>query len=281
MFSKLVNIYLDSWGLKKDDNIFIEPITDSHWGHMGFDTLRYEQTVNRIADNDDRFTIFLGDQIDAINIYDKRFNFDSVTEHDIDNQTMGWQKDTQPIFDVHTEMKEGTYPETINEKCFGLLHGNHEYKVKQITRPYIENRFCEPNNIDFLGARAHIGVRIFTNKKSKEPLHEWSIAAMHGSGGGTPENMFKEMKKNWNADIYICGHLHQKMAKEELVYDFDWEQGKSFARPIYLVNGGTFQNTLTNEYDGYMDRKNGIVSTGIGTQTIALNAYLGKVNLHG
>jgi hypothetical protein len=30
-----------------------------------------------------------------------------------------------------------------------------------------------------------------------------------------------------------------------------------------------------------MDRKNGIVATGIGTQTLELNAWENKVNLHG
>jgi len=52
--------------------------------------------------------------------------------------------------------------------------------------------------------------------KKNEPLAEWSIALMHGSGGGTPENMFREMKKNWNADIYVCGHLHQKIVKRRV-----------------------------------------------------------------
>ena len=284
MFSKIVVIILSDWGLKKTDSIFLEVLSDIHWGHRGFDSFKYKQAVDRIAKNNNRFTLFLGDQIDAINIYDKRFNPDSIVEHDIDNQTMGWQKASQPLFDIQEEMKEGSYPKCINEKVWGLEHGNHEYNVKQITRPYIENRFCSPNNIDFLGARAQIGVRVFENRKTfkkDEVLSEWSIALMHGSGGGTPENMFREMKKNWNADIYVCGHLHQKMSKEELVYDFDWETGKSYARPIYLVNAGTFQNTLTNEYDGYMDRKNGIVATGIGTQTLEFNAYENKVNLHG
>jgi len=37
--------------------------------------------------------------------------------------------------------------------------------------------------------------RIEKHFKKDEPLAEWSIALMHGSGGGTPENMFREMKK--------------------------------------------------------------------------------------
>ena len=94
-----------------------------------------------------------------------------------------------------------------------------------------------------------------------------------GRNGWTPTSTLDNIKSNVNPKM--------KMSKEELVYDFDWETGKSYARPIYLVNAGTFQNTLTNEYDGYMDRKNGIVATGIGTQTLEFNAYENKVNLHG
>ena len=52
-----------------------------------------------------------------------------------------------------------------------------------------------------------IGLRVMWKN---EILHEWSLAIMHGSGGGTVENMFKGMKQNWEADAYFCSHLHQK-----------------------------------------------------------------------
>jgi hypothetical protein len=37
---------------------------------------------------------------------------------------------------------------------------------------------------------------------------------------------------------------------------------------------------LTNEYDGYMDRKNGITGTGIGTATLSFDAYNSKITGH-
>ena len=277
MFSKRITIDLKKLGLRKDDLIHLEGLFDEHIGHRGTDLNMIKKAVKRISEEPNRFTVFGGDQLDAINIYDKRFNPDSVTERDIDNQRKLWQELHQDLFDIQQDKKGGVYPKTFNEKVFGLLHGNHEYKVRELTRPYIENHFCLPNDIDFLGSRAHIGLQVV---HGKDILSEWSIAIMHGSGGGAPENMFRDMKKNWNADVYLCGHLHQKRYQSEVVYDFDWDEGKSYGREIHLANGGTFQNTLTNEYDGYMDRKNGITGTGIGTATLSFDAYNSKITGH-
>ena len=105
----------------KTDSIFLEVLSDIHWGHRGFDASRYEQAVNRIAKNKNRFTLFLGDQIDAINIYDKRFNPDTVVEHDIDNQTMGFNKASQPLFNIQEKMKEGSYPNCMNMETMNIM----------------------------------------------------------------------------------------------------------------------------------------------------------------
>lgn len=279
MFSKIVELDLFLLGLKKDTLILLEGFFDEHIGHMGTDMERLARAVKRVVKDKNRFTIFGGDQIDAINIYDKRFNTDSVDPelYEIDNQRKKWQEIHQKLFDLQNEMKRGSYPHTVNELCWGLLHGNHEYKIRELNRAYIENHFCKPNGIDFMGSRAHIGLRVTWKGKI---LAEWSIAVMHGSGGGQPESMFRDMKKNWNADVYICGHLHQKRYQPEEVYDFDWDTGKSYAREIHLVNGGSFQNALTNEYDGYMDRKNGITGTGTGTVSLEFDPYSGKIAGH-
>ena len=158
-----------------------------------------------------------------------------------------------------------------------FLHGNHEYKIRELTRAYLEQHYCKPYNVDFLGAKAICGLRV---KYKKKVLAEWSIASMHGSGGGQPENMFRDMKKNQNADVYLCGHLHQKRYQPEIVLDFDWSTGRPYFRDIHLVNGGTFQNALTLGHDGYMDRKNGFTPTNIGTVTLEFNASEGKITGH-
>ena len=117
MFSKKVTIELNN----RDDMIHLEPLSDIHIGHAGFDEELYKDRVQSIADDPDRYTLFLGDQIDAITTFDKRFNPDMSKEHDIDNQRLKWDKLTQPLIDEHSISE--------NEKIWGLLHGNHEYKI--------------------------------------------------------------------------------------------------------------------------------------------------------
>ena len=62
MFSKKVTIELQ----KKDDIIHLEPLSDIHVGHIGFDKDLYKNRINAIAKEDNRYTLFLGDQLDAI-----------------------------------------------------------------------------------------------------------------------------------------------------------------------------------------------------------------------
>lgn len=270
MFSKKVTITLD----KKDDDIHLEPLSDIHIGHAGFDKKLYKSRIKAITNDPNRYTLFLGDQIDAITTFDKRFNPDMSIEHDIDNQRLIWEQLTYPLIEKHIE---GRTSKKRNEKIWGLLHGNHEYKIPTITRSYLENHFTTPNKISFLGSRAMIGLEI---KHKSTVLMQLTILAIHGSGGGKPETMFEQMKKNVYADIFLCGHLHQKRYVPQVANDFDFEEGKRWERDIHLVNGGTFCHTLVDNADGYMDRKNEVVYSRPGTATLSINAYGGKINGH-
>ena len=117
MFSKKIKIELD----KKDDIIHLEPISDIHIGHVGFDEDLYKKRIKAICRDKNRYTFFGGDALDAITTYDKRFNPDMSIEHDVDNQRQRWQDMTQPLIDIHTNQK--------NEKVWGFYHGNHDYKI--------------------------------------------------------------------------------------------------------------------------------------------------------
>ena len=296
MFSKKVIINLD----KKDDTIHIEPMGDIHVGHVGFDQQHYEDRVKAITEDSNRYTFFMGDQLDAINIYDKRYNPDAVVLHDIDNQRQRWVDLTQPLIDENLKTCEkvefSDYSYNIkndkyekikrtkyqtkkgsNPKVWGLLHGNHEYKIRELTKTYLQNNFCYPFGFEFLGAKAYISLEI---KHKGKILGQWGIMAMHGSGGGAPETMLRKMKQNNYMDIFFCGHLHQKFYKPETVMDMDHELGKVWQREIHLVNTGTFCEFMTEGVSGYGDTKNQVVGMPIGTATISINAYQNKVNGH-
>lgn len=279
VFSKKIIINLE----KQDDIFHFEPLSDIHIGHVGFDEELYKRRIKAITKDPNRYTMFLGDQIDAISVYDKRFNPDMSIEHDVDNQRKIWEKLSRPLLNEHkSRFKEVDYEEWElkkgeNEKIFGLEHGNHEYKIRETTRAYIENNFCNPHALSFLGSRAIIGLEV----KYKNTIQaQWSILAIHGSGGGRPEYMFEQMKKNHYMDVFICGHLHQKRYTPQIAVDFDWETGNMWERDIHLINSGTFCKPLVEGTDGYMDRKNEITPTNIGTATLSFDSYNGTIKGH-
>jgi hypothetical protein len=265
MFSKKIKIELE----KKDDIFHLEPLGDIHVGHAGFDEELYKSRIKAISKQKNRYTLFMGDQLDAITVYDKRFNPDMSIEHDVDNQRKQFQELTQPLFDAHGKSE--------NEKIWGLMHGNHEYKIHQISRAYLENLFCRPYNIDFLGAKCYIALEVRYKKKI---LAQWEIMAMHGSGGGQPERMFKQMKTDNYMDVFMCGHLHQKRYIPGESYQMDFRSGKVWRRPTHSINTGTFCEFLVEGTSGYGDQKNEVMGTPIGTATLSFNAEEEKIVGH-
>jgi hypothetical protein len=296
MISQKITINLD----KKDDTIYLEPLGDIHVGHVGFDKQAYLDRCEAIGREDNRYTLFMGDQLDAINIYDKRFQPNSVKLHEIDDQRQQFHDLTQGLIDIqlerstNDEIAQYEYNPTTNKmdmtkrkikrikkgqnpKIWGLLHGNHEYKIKELTEQYLKNNFCYNNGIDFLGAKCYISLDI---KYKSKILGQWSIMAMHGSGGGKPEGMLRQMRVGNYMDVFLCGHVHQKYYGEKEVMDMDHEEGKVWGRQISLANTGTFCHAMTENVSGYMDTKNEVDGSPIGTATIAFNAESGKVNGH-
>lgn len=291
MYDKVVIVKLDKLDLKKDSTVYLEPISDEQVGSRLTDLEAIRKRSKAIRNSSNRFTYFGGDQINAITPQDKRWNKDTEALDDPEEQRALWQDIHQKLFDAHkkqTTKQVWTTPTTsdmtttythegINEKIWALMWGNHEYKINFLTKELLKRQYCVPNKIHFFGAKGMIGLRVMWKN---EILHEWTLALMHGSGGGTVENMWRLQKQNQVADWYGCGHLHQKMFKEELYNRFDFGLGRWVTSKVVLVNVGSFQKVMMPDVDGYMDRKNGIVGTEIGTTTTGFNAYEGKMSCH-
>ena len=271
-----LKLQFDLWkmGMKIDDVIDIEPLGDIHFGARGFQPDIYKKAIERIRNQINRVTLFMGDQLDAITPYDKRFNPDMAYEHDIDNQRLEWQTATQPLIDEHKKVA------SKYRKIMAFLHGNHEYNIRGITRAYIENQFCKNNDLQFVGSRAIIGLEFLWKGKKITSHNKYKILAIHGVGGSKPEAMFEAMKVNNYMDIFLCGHSHQKRYQSEMVMDFDFAKGQAFEREIHLMNTGTFCKTLSEGFDGYMDRKNKVVPSSAGTGTLTISPYQEKIAGH-
>ena len=99
MFSKNITINLE----KKDDTIHAEPLGDVHKGHIGYNKKAFIARCKAIAKESRRFTFFMGDQVDAINEMDKRWERDSVLIPELDDQTTGFMADAKCLLDSHRD----------------------------------------------------------------------------------------------------------------------------------------------------------------------------------
>jgi hypothetical protein len=268
MFSTLVQIELP----KKDDVIDLELFSDMHVGHVGFNEELFLHRMDAVLSNPLRFTAFMGDQGDFISAKDKRWDKEAVAIEGIDAQRAYWQKLIQPLADEHKFCLANGYA----PKVWWLHAGNHEYKVTD--QDYIKNQFCLPNEFTYLGSRGMIGVEV---SYQGEVLRRWKILSIHGGGGGSnPLTALDQMKANHYADIFLMGHLHDKVIQPQAAIDFSFDVGKWIKRDIIVANTGTFLDTFTDGIDGYMDRKNKVRRAKLGTITISFDAYKGKLHAH-
>ena len=155
-------------GLKIDDPIHIEPLGDIHFGAGGFMVDVYRKAINRIRDETNRITLFMGDQLDAITPYDKRFNPDTAYSHDIDEQRQEWQEETQPLIDEHKKgsinidqikLARGPHADYSNEKqtLFNL-----QDKIEEDIRNYYNSDF---SNLQSKFHKKHIRDTRFNNEE--------------------------------------------------------------------------------------------------------------------
>lgn len=268
MFSTLIPFDLP----KKDDIINLEFLSDLHVGHVGFDENLFIHRRDAIIKDPLRYTCFMGDQVDAISAKDKRWEKQMVKIEGLDAQRDKWQKLVDPLVKVHLD----NIQKNKTPKILWLLAGNHEYKVTD--QDYIVNQFCDPNLITYLGSRGMIGIDI---RYRGETLHRWKILAIHGGGGGTnPLSALDNMKVNHWADVYVMGHLHNKVIQSQSVIDFKFSVGHWVKREIIVANTGSFCDTYINGADGYMDRKNKVQPTKTGSITISFDGYQKKMHPH-
>lgn len=281
MFSKIVKIDLNKIGLKKDALIHLEGFSDIHYGALNHLPNLLKKRMNAVIKEPARFTFYGGDQLDAITPKDKRWQQESVTENSLEEQKIGFYRVTKELTDLHKKNKKNDG----HGKILWGLAGNHEYNNKDIDQSWIKRFFegdekagIEGLGVDYLGSRAMIGLEILWKGK---PLRHWSILNVHGFGGGA--NAYTPLQNlMWNhtADVYLMGHLHQKMSMEEQMVSFSFAHGKAVQRKIILGNTGSFTETMLDGYDQWYERRNKMKPAVAGTITVSFDAYNGNLHHH-
>lgn len=187
-----------------DVNIYV--ISDVHWGSANCRERAFKEFVRTIKDDPKGYWIGLGDYIDAITIFDKRFSPGELMQ----KYSIKDLKDLPRI--QMREFAEIIYP--IKDKCLSLGIGNHEEAYIKYNHfdiyDYLVRDLLKIDNVK-AGYNSFLELTLKRNAKSTCVC---TFYLTHGAkGGGMREgfglNYIHDIAKDKIADIYLTGHIHQ------------------------------------------------------------------------
>jgi len=237
--------------------VFIEPLGDLHVGNLGFVEEKLKKRVNAIAKERNRYWIGMGDYIEAIyptsgGITDKRF-----THKHIDRRFLTPEDQIDYVVKLL---------EPIKHKCFGLLTGNHEWKLEDRYGINITKMIADRLGVDAFGPMAFI--RLFL-KGMKTPIIIFTLHGHYtGRKTGGALNKITDLASYFDADIYFMGHVHKRLVHKE---DCITVQGNEIIQATRLFAlTGSFLRSYSLGVETYVERK-ALPPGRIGTITVRVD----------
>ena len=243
----------------------LTPLGDIHDGTIHCDRNLFLKDLQTVIDDPYGLTIGMGDHHECIIPTDPRFSADEVDPYYLQNGRLATLAVEQKNRFVDTMLP-------VAEKCIGLLTGNHEHQIKQ--RHYIDltDEACkdlsggERNNkiraVPFLGDASLIRLvfqRVDDNGNQLRS-HNVIIYAEHGAGGGGKTggkvNSLEDKMRDFDADIYLRGHVHTKLTTKHPRLTIT-RQGKPSLQAKTRICGltGTYYRTYQQDHSSYGQRK--------------------------
>jgi len=180
-------------------------VGDVHLGSRACSLNRFKETIKAIDADPKALWIGMGDYAEYIGFKDKRFDPAGISD-DIKVSDLG------KIGSVHQHMfMDLVYP--IRKKCVGLLKGNHEERYEHHTHSeHMHAEMCEKLGVKDLGYSCFVDLIFRTRSQD----YKFRVVAHHGAGyasttGGKVNKLIRFMNDFPLADVFIMGHVHQKL----------------------------------------------------------------------
>ena len=211
------------------DEVKLIPLGDVHLGDKSCDKKLFEGTLQYIEESGSQ-VIGMGDLINA-----------------------GTKSSVSDIYsevgNPMTEFEEMIeYLEPIKKNIFGLLYGNHEYRIWKESGINITKMMAKELDTKYLGFAC------FT--KLKVGKQNYSIYATHGSSGAwTPEGKLRAVRRIGeyvDSDLILYGHVHDLAVQTEERRKINYKKKIVEKKKKYYVLTGHF----LNYEDSYAERKN-------------------------
>lgn len=159
--------------------------------------------------------------------------------------SLGVQDQSEWIEDQYLWVKEKLQPIKDDGRLIGLIEGNHEYRA---TKNWFRSTRLLSKELDIPYAQGVMIVNIILKKGDK--TRTYKICAAHGYGGartkgGKLNSLMRLRDIVADADIYVCGHLHDKIAIIVPIFNRDVLKERLFGMTgAYLMYGGYGEKKL-------------------------------------
>lgn len=181
------------------DCVHILPLADTHIGDAHCDMSLILDTVARIQDSPNYFTILDGDLMNTAIIGSKS---------DIYHDQMPPSEQLEKCVEIFGGLAR-------SGKVLATLSGNHEERISRAVGVDLTEMFCRELGIPHLYSptSALVFLRFGENhKKGRKYKIVYSIYVNHGRGGGRRPggkiNSLEDLARIVTADIYLMGHTH-------------------------------------------------------------------------
>jgi hypothetical protein len=143
-------------------------------------------------------------------------------------------------------------------RWLGLLEGHHYHQYRDGTTT--DQELAGMLDAPFLGTSAFVRLVLQMTKTQRAPVTIW---CHHGVGGGgklgAPLNKIENLMSSWEADIYLMGHHHKKVAGPIDRIEPVWGKGNSSAGLIHRTKiiactGSFLKGYAAGDKDGKVPR---------------------------
>lgn len=259
-----------------DQTFTLRPLGDVHLGTAHCDRKHFKRDIDSIAADPNALWIGMGDYCECITPTDPRFVAAEV------------DPDFLPRLGTIAVAQRDTfleYVEPIKAKCIGLLEGNHEAQIR--FRHYLDLTLdmCRELGCDYLGDTAFVRLNFCRTDDDGRQLRSNVVVvyAEHGAGGGRYTggklNALEHMMRDFEAAIYLRGHVHTKGGVKEPRISVP-VKGKAvlIAKTRIAALTGCYYRTYAANQSSYGQRKS-YPPTELGSVAIRIHPRTGDMEL--
>ena len=264
----------------RSDKIRIWNLSDIHWMSKACAEDDVRADIRKIKDDPYSFWLGGGDYADFIGYTDKRFDPDAVASWvDVANLGNLGRFGMEQIRDLF---------EPIKHKCLGLLLGNHEKRYELFTQQEsLHSWLCTELGVPNLQYSAIMDVVFVRRCGLRKPVLQWKVLAKnkgngsrafriychHGAGFATTPggklNKLIQFMQSFDADLFFCGHVHDRTARKEPALGADAACKKLTQRVRLGVIAGSYLKTYQQGTTTYGEQR-GYRPTSLGASIVEI-----------